>query len=132
MLIPDQNSLIKQLKDEKITENEIKNFYDLIGNSNENFKIINLKKLNYFIPSLYIPEYMTFIIIKTDENCIYLDYENKKAFILSTKCQINFLDAYKSDWKCFAISFANKYLTREITEKDTSLANIFSIKNYLE
>ena len=132
LLIPDQNSLIKQLKDEKITENEIKNFYDLIGNSNENFKIINLKKLNYFIPSLYIPEYMTFIIIKTDENCIYLDYENKKAFILSTKCQINFLDAYKSDWKCFAISFANKYLTREITEKDTSLANIFSIKNYLE
>ena len=70
--------------------------------------------MNYFIPSLYIPEYMTFIIIKTDENCIYLDYENKKAFILSTKCQINFLDAYKSDWKCFAISFANKYLTREI------------------
>ena len=124
LLIPDQNSIIKILKNEKITEQEIKNFYDLIGNSNNNLKIINLKRLNYFIPSLYIPEYMTFIIIKTNEDCFYLDYENKKRFILSTKQQIDFLDAYKSEWKCFAISFANRNLTKEISEIDKSLMNI--------
>ena len=128
LLIPDQNSIIKILKNEKITDQEIKNFYDLIGNSNNNLKIINLKRLNYFIPSLYIPEYMTFIIIKTNEDCFYLDYENKKRFILSTKQQIDFLDAYKSEWKCFAITFANRNLTKETSEIDKSLMKMFSIK----
>lgn len=115
LLIPNQDNVIQQLKELNLKDEEIKNFFDLIGNSNNDFKIMNLERLNFFIPSLHIPEYMTFIIIKTDENWIYLDYENKSAFILSNKKQINFLDVYNGNWTYFSISFVNKNLSKEFS-----------------
>ena len=113
LLIPSQTDFFIKLKNEGFTDSEINNFFELVGKPKDAYSILNIEKLNFFIPSFQIPEYMTYIIIKTNQNKFYLDYENKTSFILSSKEKYKFIEDFISEWKYFAISLINKNMSRE-------------------
>ena len=108
LLTPDQYDCFNQLKDIGFTNKQINNFYELIKINKEEYLILNIQEIEYFIPSLYIPEYLTYIIIKTNEDIIFLDYENKKSYKLLNKEENDFIDIYNGEWKYISISFINK------------------------
>ena len=113
IVIPNQNNCIDNLKNQGLKNVQIKNFFDLIEKDKKNLSILNIEEIEYFIPSLFIPEFMTYIILKTNEDWFYQDYEKKKSINLSSKEDITFINSYIDTWKYFAISFINKNLAKE-------------------
>ena len=126
LLIPNQINCINKLKQEGLKDEELNNFFNLIEKNKKNLSILNIEEIEYFIPSLYIPEYMTYIILKTDKAWYFQDYEKKQSIELSSKAKFDFNDAYNGKWKCFAISFINKNLSREMTFNDDKKKFIFT------
>ena len=113
ILIPNQKESIKKLNNLGMNEPEINNFFEKIGKDRKKFLFLNIKEIPFFIPSLSFPEYMTYIITKTENNIYYQDYENKKSFDLINKTEEEFKDAYDKKWKTFAISLISKSLSKE-------------------
>ena len=111
LLTPNQNDCLIKMKELGFTNDQINNFYELIGINKKEYLILNIQEIKYFIPSLYIPEYLTYILIKTDQDIIFQDYENKKSYMLSNKEEIDFLDIYNGEWKCISITFINKNMS---------------------
>ena len=111
LLTPNQNDCLIQMKELGFTNDQINNFYELIGINKKEYLILNIQEIKYFIPSLSIPEYLTYILIKTDQDIIFLDYENKKSYMLSNKEEIDFLDIYNGEWKYISITFINKNMS---------------------
>lgn len=76
--------------------------------------ILNIKQISIFIPTIFIPEYMTYIIIKSQDESFLQDYETNKSYNLSNKEALDFDKDSHYNWKYFAITFINKNLSREI------------------
>ena len=113
LLIPNQKDSILQLKKAGLSEYQIENFYDLIELSKDKYLFLNIKLFHIFIPSYYIPEYMTYILIITKKEIYYQDYVKKKAIDLSTKVEYDFIYNFINDWKYIAVSFINKNMAKE-------------------
>ena len=113
-LIPNQEIYISKLYLFGMKEKEINNFYEKIGKDRKKFLFLNIEEIFYFIPSLSIPGYLSYIILKTENKIFYQDYENKKSFDLSNKTEEEFKDQYNNRWKTFAITLINKNLSKEI------------------
>ena len=126
ILIPNQKESINKLNNLGMNEGEINNFFEKIGKDRKNFLFLNIEEIQFFIPSLSIPEYMTYIITKTENSIFYQDYENKKSFDLINKTEEEFKDAYDIKWKTFAISLISRSLSRE---KNPDIFEISKKKN---
>jgi len=113
LLIPNQKACINKLNNLGLKEIEINNFFEIIGKDKNNFLLLNIEELKFFIPSKCIPEYLNYIIIKTEDKILYQDYENKKSFDLSNKNEGSFTK-YNEDWKYIAITLINKNLSKEM------------------
>ena len=96
---------------------EINNFFAKIEKEKENLVILNIEEVEYFLPSSFIPEYNTFIIVNVENKRFYQDYRNKKSFILSENKEADFIKITNEDFKGIAISLINKNLSREKTTK---------------
>ena len=103
--VPDQEECIKKLKDYGLTDIEINNFFNIIEKDKENLVILNIDEILYFLPSFFIPEYHTYIIVIGESKTFYQDYKNKKSYILSKNLEEDFIKTTSEDWKGIAITF---------------------------
>ena len=108
--VPDQNYYKNALNDLGLKDNIINNFFEVIQKDKSNFLYLNIEKIDLFIPSIFIPEYLSYIIIKTDNKIYYLDYENKRAVDLSNKNIKDFIGVYNEQWEYISITLINKNL----------------------
>ena len=113
-LIPDQKEYIQLLNNLGLTDSMIDNFFTIIGKDRKKFLISNIKEIPYYIPSLLIPEYKTYIIVKTEDKLFYQDYQKKKSYNLTDKAEEDFNISYNENWKLYVISLINGNLSREI------------------
>ena len=115
--VPDQQDCLNKLKGLGLSDIEINNFFAKIEKEKENLVILNIEEVEYFLPSSFIPEYNTFIIVNVENKRFYQDYRNKKSFILSENKEADFIKITNEDFKGIAISLINKNLSREKTTK---------------
>jgi len=129
LLIPNQDNCEQKLIEEGFTKEEIDNFYAITKKNSRNLVILNIKKIEYFIASLHVPEFNTYIIYRYNNQGFYQDFENKKTIILSTNVTINFNTTFDENIKYFAITFTNKNLAREQSSISNKKAIKFKIEN---
>ena len=112
--VPNQKDCKKKLNDLGLGDNVINNFFEILKKDKNHYLFLNIEEIDLFIPSIFIPEYLNYIIIKTEDKLYYQDYENKISVDLSNKNKEDFIVIYNENWKYIAITLINKNLAGEI------------------